>query len=341
MPKQNKATKRSKRLASMANLAFIESDNADITKPKSNLKKQLPKVSSSNSSKENRRSETLAQPKINSNRIALLEVKSKHHEDEPSTSGSEKLYRNPEFEQPVMSNLNQTFDLHEDLDDDMDAGPSGFNHNEAEQKSMIGSNGASEIASSNDPGKPLATSTDDEIDILDLSEKLDGAADPLEEKAKIKKLEKIVIKLKNDKARLMDLNFSLQEALLEKPGEVKFLDVAGYPTSDWLLKLSITADNSDYIFVKELVVKLWPDGCGHATVSGRKSNNPSGIGKGLQKEPTEVIQLDPEKVNYIKDRLFERRMILKDKCHTAQSMTKLVPRHIARALANNPKLRQK
>lgn len=41
------------------------------------------------------------------------------------------------------------------------------------------------------------------------------------------------------------------------------------------------------------------------------------------------------------DRLFERRMILKDKCHTAQSMTKLVPRHIARALANNPKLRQK
>lgn len=72
------------------------------------------------------------------------------------------------------------------------------------------------------------------------------------------------------------------------------------------MKASVTANDSDYIFVKELMVKLWPTGCGNATVTGRKSNNPSGIsrnnvgGNTEAAEEPDVPKLDPVKVDYIK-----------------------------------------
>ncbi|XP_055538136.1 uncharacterized protein LOC129725846 [Wyeomyia smithii] len=162
--------------------------------------------------------------------------------------------------------------------------------------------------------------------------------------AKITELLSKVAKLEEANDKLQKLNMKLQEALLENPTEGSFKELPGYPDKAWLLKVSQAANESDYMFVKELMLRLWPNGIGNATVSGRKSNNPSGKRK-LPNQQESLLtvspaKLDPEKVEYIKDRLFERRMLLRDAPGTAQKMAQKVPKYIAIAVANNPALRK-
>ncbi|XP_062558405.1 uncharacterized protein LOC134223268 [Armigeres subalbatus] len=84
--------------------------------------------------------------------------------------------------------------------------------------------------------------------------------------------------LKQDNERLRTLNMKLQEALLDRAKEVCFSEVSGFPDAKWLLSVSQNADDSDYLFVKELIFRLFPQGIGNATVSGHSSNNPLGRG---------------------------------------------------------------
>lgn len=112
--------------------------------------------------------------------------------------------------------------------------------------------------------------------------------------------------LRDESEKLKVLNMKLQEVILSKTvGEVKFTDVQGYPDANWLLSVSQNARDSDYLFVKELLVRLFPDGIGNATVCGRPSNNPLGRrvrgSDGSDPFPNRVVdKMDPEKVNYIK-----------------------------------------
>lgn len=103
----------------------------------------------------------------------------------------------------------------------------------------------------------------------------------------------------------MELNFKLQHALTKQDG-VGFTEIDGYPKTEWLLKVSQAAKDSDYLFIKEIMLALFPNGIGNATVSGRPSNNPAGIrgGEAKRGEPGERSKLDPDKVNYMKGSLF-------------------------------------
>lgn len=126
---------------------------------------------------------------------------------------------------------------------------------------------------------------------------------------KINQLEASILKLKAENDKLHSLNMKLQEALLDKPGGDNFKELPGFPDKALLLNISQAAGESDYIFVKQLVLLLWPNGIGNATVSGRQSNNPSGKRKTPSREKTTPVEttpttkLDPEKVAYIKGNL--------------------------------------
>lgn len=120
----------------------------------------------------------------------------------------------------------------------------------------------------------------------------------------------IVENLRTENTRLLRLNMNLQEMLQQKPEGAGFSDISGYPDSEWLMKISQVANDSDHIFVKNLLFRLFPGGVSNATVSGRKSNNPYGRNKKTnetEKErtshPSDPPQLDPAKVNYIKGKL--------------------------------------
>lgn len=109
--------------------------------------------------------------------------------------------------------------------------------------------------------------------------------------------------LKQENAKLRSLNMRLQEALIERPNGVGFTELPGFPDARWFLSVSQNAQDSDYLFVKELVFNLFPLGIGNATVTGLSSNNPFGRGSriGLELDArANVEQLDPEKVKYIR-----------------------------------------
>lgn len=126
-------------------------------------------------------------------------------------------------------------------------------------------------------------------------------------------------KLKAENSMLQTLNFKLQHRITQDNNNlVSFKGLDGYPSAEWLLRASQGANNSDYLFVKELVLVLWPNGVGNATVSGRGSNNPTGSKRTENAESSEAAeslssvssssstksastpsQLDPEKVTYI------------------------------------------
>ncbi|XP_062715695.1 uncharacterized protein LOC115259151 [Aedes albopictus] len=147
--------------------------------------------------------------------------------------------------------------------------------------------------------------------------------------------------LKRDNNKLRSLNMKLQEALLARPTGQNFSEIPGYPDAKWLLGISQNAQDSDYLFVKELVFRLFPQGLGNATVSGMTSNNPSGRGGNNAVEGREPVeQLDPEKVKYIRERLHERRLILQDELGVAVQRSRRTARHIAAVIANNPSLRK-
>ncbi|XP_058453128.1 uncharacterized protein LOC131431435 [Malaya genurostris] len=191
---------------------------------------------------------------------------------------------------------------------------------------------------------------DELIQLADSSEAEKGQSSAVSDvnptAAIIAKLLDKITNLEDDNLKLRNLNMKLQTALIDKPGEVSFKEIPGYPDRTWLLKVSQAAEDSDYLFVKELVFYLWSNGIGNTTVSGKKSNNPSGKRKPSLNEASQVNEacnpekLDPEKVEYIKDRLFERRTFLKDSPGTAIKVARKVAKFIAIVVANNPNLRR-
>ncbi|XP_021695184.1 uncharacterized protein LOC110675115 [Aedes aegypti] len=155
-------------------------------------------------------------------------------------------------------------------------------------------------------------------------------------------LESEIGALRRDNAKLRSLNMRLQETLVERPNGTSFTEIPGFPDAKWLLSVSQNAQDSDYLFVKELVVRLFPLGVGNATVSGHPSNNPFGRGikNGLEPDArTNVGRLDPVKVTYIRDRLYERRTILQDELGVAMQRSRKTAKHIAAVINNNPSLR--
>lgn len=136
----------------------------------------------------------------------------------------------------------------------------------------------------------------------------------------ISKLSEEIITLKDHKARLEKQNWMLQVKIVQDNDKRTLFTVNtekdGYPSPEWLIKASTVANDSDYLFVKELMLFLWPKGIDrHATTSGRTSNNPKGA-KTVQTDTEETagpskkastaasgdpsVQIDPEKVNFIK-----------------------------------------
>lgn len=113
-----------------------------------------------------------------------------------------------------------------------------------------------------------------------------------------------VEELKAERERYLAMNFTLQEALhTRKGGELKFTYVKGYFKAEWLLMVSQKARRSDYIFVKQLLYAIFPNGIGRATVTGKPSSNPRGSkmnGQVVVKE--KPAKIDGVKVDYIRGR---------------------------------------
>lgn len=85
-------------------------------------------------------------------------------------------------------------------------------------------------------------------------------------------------KLAEENARLEIKNGKLQEALTSKllpEPETPFKDCDEFLDANTLRQFSLEA-TSDYIFMKFLMMRLWPDGLVGRSVTGRQSNNPSG-----------------------------------------------------------------
>lgn len=180
-----------------------------------------------------------------------------------------------------------------------------------------------------------------------------------ESRDKINKMTAEMKTLQEDNCRLRELNMLLQESLVKRSADCSFTEEKGYPKAEWLLSISQNSGDSDYLFIKELLLNLFPEGVGNATATGRPSNNPKGRSKDAENpdDPMQTSKMDPKKVKYMKgkvililkvlhlllgcftDRLYERRRILQDAVGTAVEKSKLINRHIANAIANNPSLR--
>ncbi|XP_058450195.1 uncharacterized protein LOC131429822 [Malaya genurostris] len=129
---------------------------------------------------------------------------------------------------------------------------------------------------------------------------------------------KLKTKYDDTSTRCMSLTDALSSKLIGQPRTTIFTEVAGYPDQNKLRMFSDAANKSDYIFVKLLMLHLWPDGLQNRTVTGRASNNP--LGRSRQEKSTSFcpessykrIALESEKVEYISNRLLEHRLFLGD-----------------------------
>ncbi|KXJ70765.1 hypothetical protein RP20_CCG022557 [Aedes albopictus] len=116
---------------------------------------------------------------------------------------------------------------------------------------------------------------------------------------------------------------------------IGFTDCAGYIPA-FRLKMFSDMTNSDYLFVKSMMEDLWPEGFAGRSVTGRASNNASGrSGKATFPVPPEQspkVPLETHKIEYIRDRLLERRIILGDDrikaIHDCKQANKLMARVI-------------
>lgn len=83
--------------------------------------------------------------------------------------------------------------------------------------------------------------------------------------------------MKNDKLEAKNglLLESLTSKLLPVP-EKPFVEEEGFYDCETLKKMSHEAGDSDYSFVKFLMLRFWPEGFAGRSVTGRSSNNPSG-----------------------------------------------------------------
>ncbi|XP_021708259.1 uncharacterized protein LOC110678921 [Aedes aegypti] len=159
--------------------------------------------------------------------------------------------------------------------------------------------------------------------------------------------EKDALMLKNAEleARNANLQDSLTSKLLPTP-EVPFQEEEGFLDSATMLQLSNEAGSKDYLFVKFLMMRLFPEGLVGRTVTGRTSNNPPGRPKkkndGFHQDEnvprpardTAKVPLDPVKVKWIKRRLYERRKFLRDDNVAIQLKYKSATRLMTRIIAN-------
>lgn len=119
----------------------------------------------------------------------------------------------------------------------------------------------------------------------------------------IEKMAADIDSLQQENAKLRSLNMLLQESLVQKREEVSFKEIKGFPSAEWLLSVSQDSEDSDYLFVKQLMFRLFPHGVGNATPSGRPSNNPKGRNKGegsMELPVQRTNKLDPDKLSYMK-----------------------------------------
>ncbi|XP_055527330.1 uncharacterized protein LOC129719946 [Wyeomyia smithii] len=167
-------------------------------------------------------------------------------------------------------------------------------------------------------------------------------------------LKKEIDMLKEKNAKLEAQNEKFLECLTSKilpVPEKPFAEEEGFLDCETLTKLSFEAGDSDYTFVKFLMMKLWPEGFIGRSVTGRPSNNPSGrsknvnsirTGSGSLKEATDGVTerrsereaLEKVKVDFIINRLYERRIFLRDDVSTAKSVSNSGKRTMTRVIAN-------
>ncbi|XP_058466557.1 uncharacterized protein LOC131439493 [Malaya genurostris] len=98
----------------------------------------------------------------------------------------------------------------------------------------------------------------------------------------------------------------------------RFTYIEGMLTEDQLEAFSRNS-KSDYVFVKLLMFEIWQEGFKGRTIYGRMSNNPRGrkpiLGNSKSHSITSYstsVPLEPDKVQYIYDRLYEHRMMKGD-----------------------------
>lgn len=128
--------------------------------------------------------------------------------------------------------------------------------------------------------------------------------------------EKETLLLKNAKleAQNAKLQDSLTSKLLPTPDKPFKEEEEGFLDSETLQRMSHEASDKDYLFLKFVMMKLFPEGFVGRAVTGRTSNNPSGrrkkigggvsddlTGNGTAKE-TFKVPLDPVKVKWIKSK---------------------------------------
>lgn len=159
-------------------------------------------------------------------------------------------------------------------------------------------------------------------------------------KEQASQMEKIRTKYEECRKRCLKLTDSLNSKFLGKPHEDVFTAIEGSTSKEKLKKISEAAQNSDYVFVKLLMHDVWPMGLKDRSVTGRASNNPQGRSKtedigGLTdgNAATPKTPLEPEKVSYIEDRLFEHRTYQGDSGAEARVKAKECGREMARVIA--------
>lgn len=107
-------------------------------------------------------------------------------------------------------------------------------------------------------------------------------------------------------ARCLTLTDALNAKILGKPHDETFTEVEEFPGKEKLKKFSETAGTRDYIFVKLLMLELFPEGLKNVSLTGRTSNNPNGRKGGERshkEESVEKVRLDPDKVKYIEGKI--------------------------------------
>lgn len=124
--------------------------------------------------------------------------------------------------------------------------------------------------------------------------------------------------------------------------EASFTDVPGFPDTDWLMGEHVRANPSDYVFVRRMMMRLFPQGVGNATPTGNPSPNPGGRRKNNAVKHHHAARrdrIDPTKMEWMTERLRERRMILRDSPAEAAEAARLINQHVTRVICNNPKMR--
>lgn len=115
------------------------------------------------------------------------------------------------------------------------------------------------------------------------------------------------VKYKTAMKRIMHLSEALSTKVIGRPNESLFTEIPGYPGREQLQKYSAAGYKSDYVFIKLLMVEIWPEGLAGRSVTGRISTNPYGRGlhhRNWQNNVETKTALEPDKVEYVAGKYF-------------------------------------